>query len=76
MADRKSESQVPTLEDAGRRDFLKGSVALGAGAVGLAAMACRPGEGTSDPAGAKNSGAHGQNEEGLSAHVPPGKLDD
>ena len=60
----------------GRRDFMKGSVAVGAGIVGAGALA-RGEDGSSvlgrifGPSAAHAATADG----GLDAHVPPGKLD-
>jgi len=63
--------------DAARREFLKGSVAaLGAGVLGVAALACERTDtrsgGSAAAGSASKSAEHGT---GLSSHVPPGKLD-
>jgi len=78
MVDRKFEPEAPEVEDTDRRDFLKGGVALGAGAVALGALGCAPeSESPADQTNeSKESQSHGASGGGLSAHVPPGKLDD
>jgi len=76
MTDRKLESQDQPPESTGRRDFLKGGVAIGAGVVGITALGCREDETPAGGSMAANSESHGATETGLSAHVPPGKLDD
>jgi nitrous-oxide reductase len=69
------------MTDAGRRDFLKGGLAIGAaGLAGAAALACREQNGSTDttataPAPAPAAPSHAAHE-GLDFHVPPGKLDD
>jgi len=69
------------MTDAGRRDFLKGGLAIGAaGLAGAAALACREQNGSTDttataPAPAPAAPSHAA-ETGLDFHVPPGKLDD
>lgn len=60
---------------AGRRDFMKGSVVVGAGLAGVGAMGLGAGTSTLDRIfGAAEANA-ATNEGGLSTEVPPGKLD-
>jgi nitrous-oxide reductase len=77
MTDRLSGSEEKATASAGRRDFMKGSVAVGAGLAGLGALSLDENRratlsrlfGVSE---AKAASAQG----GLSMEVPPGKLDD
>ena len=59
------------IED-GRRNFLKGSLAVGAGLVGAAALGCR--EEAAAPAGGVTPASRETPSD--PTHVPPGKLDD
>jgi nitrous-oxide reductase len=76
MADRDTEvTQAPEGDDIepGRRDFIKGGLAIGAGIVGTAALACDQPQSapSATPPPAPAAPAH-ENK----AHVGPGKLDD
>jgi nitrous-oxide reductase len=68
-----------------RRDFIKGGIAIGAGIIGTAAVACAPEKEAAAPAAAKAPAepapevaapAKPAEHEGPEIHVPPGKLDD
>lgn len=58
-----------------RRDFVKGGVLIGAGIAGAGAFVMRGDQGAEDLLGASTAHA-ASSEGGLSAEVPPGKLDD
>ena len=69
------------MTDSGRRDFLKGGLAIGAaGFASAVAISCREqtngGAPATAPAPAPAPAPHAPVESGQSAHVPPGKLDD
>ncbi len=77
--DRKDEAEkaVKDVASAGRRDFLKGGVAVGAGLVGASALGV--GQGGESVLGRflGPKAAHAAtNKGGLDPHVPPGKLDE
>ncbi len=64
----RDESKQDAAGRLGRRDFMRGSVAVGAGIAGAAAVLSRDGSILGERANAASGG-------GLDAHVPPGKLD-
>jgi len=64
------------MTKAGRREFLKGGLAIGAaGLAGAATLGCREQE-TGAPASGSAAPTHEPAPSGQSGHVPPGKLDD
>lgn len=65
--------QQDEVGSAGRRDFMKGTVAVGAGVVTAGALGLRETGVLGSPFGA--SAAHAATKGGLDPHVPPGKLD-
>lgn len=77
MTDRDREDlQKDEETSTGRRDFMKGSVAVGAGIVGAGALARAGGGGSALDHIFGPSVAHAATDKGgLDAHVPPGKLD-
>ncbi|MBW2231559.1 MAG: nitrous-oxide reductase [Deltaproteobacteria bacterium] len=78
MSDQDREGvQKDEVTSTGRRDFMKGSVTVGAGIVGAGALALRGDEGSSTLSRFFGpSAAHAASSEGgLDFHVPPGKLD-
>jgi nitrous-oxide reductase len=87
MADEQQQNPEVETEEAGtdRRDFLKGGIAIGAGIIGTAAVACAPEseapaakapEAPAPPAAPVAAPAKPAEHAGPSADVPPGKLDD
>jgi nitrous-oxide reductase len=77
MVDGKSNDEKKAAVVTGRRDFMKGSVAVGAGLVGAGALALREdgGDALTKLFGVSEARAASKAGE-LSSHVPPGKLDD
>ena len=76
MSEQDRKDEVQQLLATGRRGFMKGSVAVGAGLVGAGALALREnGSPFGDLFGTGEAHAASR-EGGLSHEVPPGKLDD
>ena len=71
---RETAEQPPSGAD--RREFVKGSLVLGAGLVGSAALGCFRDEQKDAPAAAPPAAASASHAEENKANVPPGKLDD